>query len=450
MKKTKKIILMALALLLVPPVSAGDYQLAKKTKEEAEIALYNGRLDVAQQLFLDAFDLFSQCGDAVDEQSLCLYYMTISHFNQRDLDNMKKVLDNMAVFAGRHPNNKFVQYDYLSVLASYESAMYEESPSDSLREEFMTHFKKSLAFQEQMTVEEITNKQINPIFNYMNVATLYDLCYDPPLTDSMQKYIDKATDIDRLGWGFEEDHVEGRVSTYDLQAWIYLYEGEFKKAEAKELEVLELIESIEDARGNNLITERSEAYDFFVELYKTTGDFEKALEYQELKNENDRERFNIEKKRAIHDVETRYETGAKDLRIRNLRHTNIMLSAVVALLAILSAGTMVFVFTRRKLKEQTSYTDALVAESTENAKHTSLQLLADQLNIDNVDLTQLDELMKKATKPLTVVDKKYMICFLAGEKVQQIADRFIVEPASVYTVRYRLKKKFPKDEPLPF
>ncbi|MCQ2315983.1 MAG: hypothetical protein MJZ85_04770 [Bacteroidales bacterium] len=90
------------------------------------------------------------------------------------------------------------------------------------------------------------------------------------------------------------------------------------------------------------------------------------------------------------------------------------------------------------------------AKVTENAKHTSLQLLADQLNIDNVDLAQLDELMKKATKPLTVVDKKYMICFLAGEKVQQIADRFIVEPASVYTVRYRLKKKFPKDEPLPF
>lgn len=450
MKRAKKIILLALALLLVPAVFAGDYQLAKKTKEEAEIALCNGRLDVAQQLFQNAFDLFSQCDDAVDEQSLCLYSMTISYFNQRDLDAMKKVLDNMAVFADENPKNKFVQYDYLSVLASYESALYEENPSDSLREEFMTHFKKSLAFQEQMTVEEITDKQINPMFNYMNVATLYDLCYDPPLVDSMQKYIDKSLDIDKLNWGIEEDHVEGRVSTYDLLAWIHLYKGEFDEAEAKELEVIELIGSIGDVRGNNLITELSEAYSFFVELYRTTGDFEKALEYQELKNENDRERFNVEKNRAIHEIETRYETEAKDLRISNLHHTNIMLSVGVLMLVILFAVTIVFILTKKKLKEQTSFTDALVAESTEVAKHTSLQLLANQLNIDNVDLTQLDELIRKATKPLTVVDKKYMICFLAGEKVQQIADRFIVEPASVYTVRYRLKKKFPEDEPLPF
>lgn len=214
--------------------------------------------------------------------------------------------------------------------------------------------------------------------------------------------------------------------------------------------MIELIGSIGDVRGNNLITELSEAYSFFVELYRTTGDFEKALEYQELKNENDRERFNVEKNRAIHEIETRYETEAKDLRISNLHHTNIMLSVGVLMLVILFAVTIVFVMTKKKLKEETSFTDALVAESTEVAKHTSLQLLANQLNIDNVDLTQLDELIRKATKPLTVVDKKYMICFLAGEKVQQIADRFIVEPASVYTVRYRLKKKFPEDEPLPF
>ena len=58
--------------------------------------------------------------------------------------------------------------------------------------------------------------------------------------------------------------------------------------------------------------------------------------------------------------------------------------------------------------------------------------------------------MQKAVKPLTIVDKKYLLCFLQGEDVKTIAARFHVEPASVYTVRYRMKKKFPKNENLPF
>jgi predicted transcriptional regulator len=58
--------------------------------------------------------------------------------------------------------------------------------------------------------------------------------------------------------------------------------------------------------------------------------------------------------------------------------------------------------------------------------------------------------MERAVKPLSVVDQKYILCFLNGEDVKTIARRFNVEPASVYTVRYRMKKKFPDAVHLPF
>ena len=44
------------------------------------------------------------------------------------------------------------------------------------------------------------------------------------------------------------------------------------------------------------------------------------------------------------------------------------------------------------------------------------------------------------------MDKRYLMCFAAGLSAEQVADIFNVEPASVYTVRYRIRKKFPKEK----
>jgi hypothetical protein len=53
-------------------------------------------------------------------------------------------------------------------------------------------------------------------------------------------------------------------------------------------------------------------------------------------------------------------------------------------------------------------------------------------------------------KKITVMDKRYILCFAAGMTVEDIADFMSLEPASVYTVRYRLKKKFPTEYPFPY
>ncbi|MGM9693464.1 MAG: hypothetical protein ACI3YC_00440 [Alloprevotella sp.] len=438
------------SLLLHAADDKSRFQEAEQLRNAAQLELEGGDDVEAQQKMLHALDLFRKLKNTEVKQSLCLYSLCISHFNQRNLKAMAAHLADMKTLAARHPDNKFVNYDYLSVLAAYESALHEEHPSDSLRQCFMTHFKQAIARQEQMTWKEMTEHKVNPMYNYMNVATLYDLAFDPPVIDSMQLYIHKALAADAHGWGLPTDHTEGRISALDLQAWIYLYRKDYARAEKQEQEVLRLIDSVAAVKKNTVVTERGEAYDFFVTLYEEMGQTDKALHFQKLKTEWVAQRFQIEKTRAIQEIETRHETAEKNRDIRELHRKNQNLLVLCVGLLILLVLLTVLVVIRRRLREQRLYTEALTSETVEASAHASLQLLADTLGTDKVNLADAHRLMQKAEKPLTIVDKKYLLCFLQGEDVKTIAARFHVEPASVYTVRYRMKKKFPKDENLPF
>lgn len=442
--------MLAVLLLAVSQLHADDYHDALQLKAKAEKEQAKGSLDAALKMFIQAEELFAKCRNAETEQSLCLYYMCISYFNQRDLYFMQKPMSRLEDMAHRYPRNKFIQYDYLSVLAAYESARYEEHPSDSLREQFMLHFKQAVAWQDKMTPKEWRQRQVNPMLNLMNIAVLYDISYNPPKIDSMQAYINRALAVGKKSMNSKEDVMEGKISAYDLQAWVYLYQKKYVLAEHKEKEVLAMIDSLEAERGNAVLTERGEAYGFFVELYKTMGRLDKALEYMELKNEVDRKRFDFDKNQAIRHIHAQYETKKKDERISLLNQRNMVLTIIVILLLVLLAALVAFAIYRKKLREQRLYNEALEAESEANALNSSLKLLADQLGIQGIDIEKAQWLMEQAVKPLTVVDQKYMLCFLNGEDVKHIARRFNVEPASVYTVRYRMKKKFPSMAQLPF
>lgn len=449
MKRLFSLFLFA-SLLLHASGEKTRFQEAEQLRNAAQFQLESGDEVEAQRKMLHALDLFRKLKNTEVKQSLCLYSLCISHFNQRNLKAMAMHLAEMKELAERHPKNKYVNYDYLSVLAAYECALHEEHPSDSLRQSFMTHFKQAIVRQEQMTWKEMTEHKVNPMYNYVNVATLYDLSFDPPLIDSMQCYIHKALDVDGKPWGIPSDHTEGRISALDLQAWIYLYHKDYVRAEKQEQEVLRLIDSIAVVKKNTVVTERGEAYDFFVTLYEEMGQTDKALHFQKLKTEWVAQRFQIEKTRAIQEIETRHETAEKKRDIRELHRKNQNLLVLCVGLFILLVLLVVLVIIGRRLREQRLYTEALTSEAKEASAHASLQLLADTLGTDKVNLAEAHLLMQKAVKPLTIVDKKYLLCFLQGEDVKTIAARFHVEPASVYTVRYRMKKKFPKNENLPF
>lgn len=64
--------------------------------------------------------------------------------------------------------------------------------------------------------------------------------------------------------------------------------------------------------------------------------------------------------------------------------------------------------------------------------------------------TRTESLLSSAIKPLSTTEKKYFILFMEGKSTDEIASAMGVEPSSVYTMKYRIRKKFPADFSLPF
>ena len=59
-------------------------------------------------------------------------------------------------------------------------------------------------------------------------------------------------------------------------------------------------------------------------------------------------------------------------------------------------------------------------------------------------------ILQAAAKPLSPTEKKYLQLFVEGKSTEEISEIMHVEPSSVYTMKYRIRKKFPSDYILPF
>jgi len=66
--------------------------------------------------------------------------------------------------------------------------------------------------------------------------------------------------------------------------------------------------------------------------------------------------------------------------------------------------------------------------------------------LSKIDFKLLEYAYQSSKKTLTCLDMKYIICFTADINVKDICLLFNIEPASVHTVRYRIKKKFSKND----
>lgn len=67
-----------------------------------------------------------------------------------------------------------------------------------------------------------------------------------------------------------------------------------------------------------------------------------------------------------------------------------------------------------------------------------------------VDTLFLEHLCELSKRRLTATNLAYVMCFVAGLDTQIVATIFTVTPATVYSVRYRLRAYFPQDTILPF
>ena len=271
-----------------------------------------------------------------------------------------------------------------------------------------------------------------------------------------------------------EDRQEVCISIQDMWAWLHYYRKQYRAAEQTMREVLARIDSVAEFHPNTIVTERGEAYAFMVMLCTEQGRYREALDWQERLIENNAVRYDIDKTASLQEIETRYEVEKQALVMERLQERNLAFRRLLyLLLSLLFCAILLIVvlYLRKKNTEARLYEAALEADNmrseidatkaapTDAFRELLIDNLIQQLQalpaetpykeptiqrLKSLDTKRLSNLFTQG-RQLTNMDKRYLLCFAAGMTVEQIAHLFHIEPASVYTVRYRLRKKFPAD-----
>ena len=437
-----------------------DYNRATLLRYHANNAFKIGHSAEAQQELIEAYTIFMRLQEW-DWAAMCLYERSIDYLNIGDYDDMADLLRLLSGLL--RYDTPIIRYNYYSVASDYYMLL------DSTEKAI------SLAYKAIDAVEQIPHPeqyQILPVWNYYNLAFMLDASRVPPPVDSIEYWLQKAEQaINPAGdW---VDIEEAHISIMDMRAWLCYYRGEYPTAEQLMQHVLVKIDSVAQDTPNTIITERGEAYRFLAMIYEEQGRWQEALHYQQLLNDNNLLRYDAEKNATLQDIEARYETERRQLEMERLEAKNAAFRwmLVVCGLLFLSGGLLfVVVVLRKRRAEDRLYEAALEQENMRSA----IREMQSNIDIDTIHFLQNDLLATfrclpntvackqeaihaietidtmrigqicKQVPALTALDKRYLMCFVAGLTVEQVAVLFDIAPASVYTVRYRMRKKFPE------
>ena len=374
-----------------------------------------------------------------DGEAIALFYAAQVYLQQLDTAGMQGILAKMGPLAEAHPDLPNVVYSYHTVRQTWHAILYQQAGREEDRDRMLSEGAAAIGLMEKMRKEEIDAYHINPVWNYYNMAVAYDMFFDAPVRDSIAYYLGKAREANRAGYRLGENvPLEGEISIGDEQAWLHYYDGEYEKAEQQMFEVLALIDSVEVKTPNVVQTERVEAYAFLVELYSHTGRWEEALEYEQLKSEADLRRLDAQRNAAVREVEAKYDVAREQAKVERLRGVLVALGAVALLLA--AAVLYLHLWRRNRLQMQYSAAVEALVETDDDIRALTEKVAPESAN----------KVFSAALKPLSAVERKYILLFMSGKSTEEIATAMHVEPASVYSMKYRIKKKFPADYPLPF
>lgn len=443
------------------------FQRALAQRDYGIDAFKQGKSAAAQDSLIAAYDTFMRLR-RYDYASLCLYERAIEYMNIGAFDKMEVLMRQLEALT-QMPNQQagaeeLILFNYYSVASAY----YAQLDSGALAIRY-----GELSIQ---AMEELPNPEqwrIIPPWNYYNQALYYDFYTSPRQTDSIEAYLRRAEHAATL-LPHLEDRQEVCISIQDMWAWLHYYRKQYRAAEQTMREVLARIDSVAEFHPNTIVTERGEAYAFMVMLCTEQGRYREALDWQERLIENNAVRYDIDKTASLQEIETRYEVEKQALEMDRLQERNLAFRRLLyLLLSLLFCAILLIVvlYLRKKNTEARLYEAALEADNmrseidatkaapTDAFRELLIDNLIQQLQalpaetpykeptiqrLKSLDTKRLSNLFTQG-RQLTNMDKRYLLCFAAGMTVEQIAHLFHIEPASVYTVRYRLRKKFPTD-----
>jgi len=306
--------------------------------------------------------------------------------------------------------------------------------------------------------------------------------YYPDQTDTIFHYLDKATELMEQNLFIRNLEAFGvmelKIYICQLHANTLSLQGKMQEAYRFMNESLYMLDEL---KGYQVLDEqRLIACQFMADYYEKANKPAEALKYQKLLRESEAKRYDKEKVQALNDMSIKYETEKKEMQIQTLARENkaarhIMLLIVCMSIVLLTASVLVILWQRQKRKnaEQQLYESALLAELKQNELEQTRTRMKQQMEqkptkamigkltewisksimerakknvyiqkLSELDVDMLEQGYLTADEKISNMDMKYLICFAIDMEVEDMTLIFNVQPTSIHTVRYRIKKKF--------
>ncbi len=429
-----------------------------------------GDISDAHNYAMEAIKSYEAAGDCHWRISRCLYQLAVTYLNHEDYDGLAKIVTQLEAVGHSAPERlkNAILYDFYSVQEAYYGALMEEETDKRRKKELLDSALNASSNAIWLLENKIDWKgtSIDPTWNYYNRAAMYVVNFDRPDVDSVEFYLKKALSVPHFDRPAME--LEARVSVEIIRGQMWNKLGSFPKAESSLLQAIGLMEQ-DSMVYNTMLPDRENAYKFLIELCETNCRYADALKYQKKLGDVLHEKFDLDKMNAIKDIEVKYDVERKEMEIDNLNERNrqdrkIMWLIVGGAVVLLGGAVMAIIVMRqrRMIAEQKYFEAALLVEQRDKAlvegffavgidkvrellvsssiDEESKTRYLDSLN--KLDIPDLDNMFAPAREKMTQMDLKYTVCFYIAMDTPDIASLMNVEQASVYTVRYRLKKKF--------
>ena len=451
-----------------------SYQRAYYYRKYAERQDKIGNRKLGHEYIYKAINIYDKLGECEKEIERCYYviagdYAIISEMNGlRDMKNKIKALYDKI-------GNNQILYDYYAVQAIYYSLFYEfEIPEkNQYIDTSILYFKKAISIIENYGNE--LDDDVVPAWMYFNVAYLYSLKNETAFSDSITIYLNKSRKTKK------GDYVDVEIELSINYLKIKNFYKE-KRYELAEKEALKSIFIIEETKRNSLLPISCETYEILSDIYEKTGNMVLALKYQRILLDTYKKQFNIEKTEALNEMNMEFETEKKETQIKFLEQkiaAEHKLLVAITLLVISLAASIGFIIwnfrLRRKNLEQDVYESALVAELQreelkqlesvkERIQNNTAEIVAEQVkllieesvfpkdkkikyigNIADMSLEIVEKINASSIEKLSMMDLKYVICFMIDMNVKDIGLLFNIYPDSVRKVHYRIRKKIGKN-----
>ncbi len=442
-----------------------------------------GDIKEAHKYLYQAIEVYDKMKDYVKVSEL-LYVICSNFFEIKDTDGIQRILRQMEECL-KKDNSKQSLYQYNVIKKTYFEMLLEKEKSNGEQIDCLLVDTVISAIRENIYLVENHHNELSPnwlhgwAYYYLSKA-LYE--YYPEQTDGIFHYLDKASEVleqDIFNRKLEANaEMELKIYIYQLHSQTLLRQGKTEEAYKYMNESLLLLDKLKGYQ--NLNEQRYIAHKFMSEYYENKNCPAEALKYYKLLHESEEQRYEHEKVQAINDMSAKYETEKKETQIRTLikekSTAQRILWLTVCLAGVLLIALLLFIRfykLRKKSLEQSVYESVLLAELRQNELEQKKEQLRQQLEqkptkimiekltgwisqsvleksmkdtyirqLSGLDIDMLEQGYLTADEKISGMDMKYIICFAIDMDVKNMSLLFNVEPASIRTVRYRIKKKF--------